>query len=260
VRLTGFEGRTAVVTGAAGGIGRAIVAALAGAGAHVVATDTEAGIAAIRPDDPSRDEARWEPLDIRDAAAAAALIERAEERSGPVTLGVHAAGVLVMGPVLSMPAADWQRLSEINIGGTLTMLSVLGRAMRRHRRGAIVVVGSNAGGVPRLEIGAYGASKAAAAMLTRCAGLELAPHGVRCNLVAPGSTLTPMLTGMWADPQAGEAAAVAGDAGRFRTGIPLGKLAAPEDIAQAVMYLLSDQAGHVTMADLYVDGGATLRA
>ena len=69
-----------------------------------------------------------------------------------------------------------------------------------------------------------------------------------------------MQTGMWADPEAGIAAVVAGDSTQFRTGIPLGKLAMPQDIAQAAMFLLSDQAGHVTMADLYVDGGATLRA
>ena len=97
-------------------------------------------------------------------------------------------------------------------------------------------------------------------MLTRAAGLELAADGIRCNLVAPGSTLTPMQTGMWDDPQAGAAAVIAGDAAQFRAGIPLGKLATPQDIAQAAMFLLSDQAGHVTMADLYVDGGATLRA
>ena len=123
---------------------------------------------------------------------------------------------------------------------------------------ALVIVGSNAGGIPRHGMGPYAASKAAAAMLARCLGLELAPHGIRCNIVAPGSTLTPMQTGMWADDQ-GAARVIAGDPASFRTGIPLGKLATPQDIAHAAMFLLSDQAGHVTMADLYVDGGATLR-
>ena len=257
MRLTGFEGQSAFVTGAAGGIGRAVVDALSKAGAQVMATDL-----ALPENGGNADGGGvlWRGLDVRDRPRAEALLAEAGARHGPVTLAVHAAGVLVTGPMLDMAPGEWQRLSEINTGGTLNVLAALSRVMVPQRRGAIVVVGSNAGGVPRLGIGAYGASKAAAAMLTRCAGLELAAHGIRCNLIAPGSTLTPMQTGMWADAQAGAAAVIAGDAGSFRTGIPLGKLAAPQDIAGAAMFLLSDQAGHVTMADLYVDGGATLRA
>ena len=258
MRLTGFDGHSAFVTGAAGGIGRALVAELVAAGARVLATDTETALASL----PEGDEAGaiWRALDVRDHARAADLAAEAARLHGPLSLGIHAAGVLAVQPLLDMPAGDWQRLIDINAGGTLNMLQVFGQAMRPQRRGAIVVIGSNAGGVPRLGIGAYGASKAAAAMLTRAAGLELAADGIRCNLVAPGSTLTPMQTGMWDDPQAGAAAVIAGDAAQFRAGIPLGKLATPQDIAQAAMFLLSDQAGHVTMADLYVDGGATLRA
>ncbi|MDO5604514.1 MAG: SDR family oxidoreductase [Paracoccus sp. (in: a-proteobacteria)] len=251
MKLTGFEGASAFVTGAAGGIGRAVVQALTDAGARVMATDVAV------PDD---DSAAWRVLDVRDRPRMQALLAEAAALHGPVTLAVHAAGVLAMGPLLDVTPDEWQCLSDVNTGGTLNVLSALSQAMVPQRRGAIVVIGSNSGGVPRRGIGAYGASKAAAAMLTRCAGLELAPHGIRCNLIAPGSTMTPMLAGMWADPQAGEAAVIAGDATSFRAGIPLGKLATPQDIAGAAMFLLSDQAGHVTMADLYVDGGATLRA
>ena len=258
MRLTGFDGQSAFVTGAAGGIGQALVAELAAAGARVMATDTEAALALLSED--GEDGVVWRPLDVRDRAAAADLAAEAARLHGPLSLGGHAAGILAVQPVLEMPADDWRRLIDINAGGTLNMLQVFGQAMRPQGRGAIVVVGSNAGGVPRLGIGAYGASKAAAAMLTRAAGLELAADGIRCNLVAPGSTLTPMQTGMWDDPQVGAAAVIAGNAAQFRAGIPLGKLATPQDIAQAAMFLLSDQAGHVTMADLYVDGGATLRS
>lgn len=259
MRLTGFQGQSAVVTGAAGGIGRALVDGLAHACARVMATDTQAALEGCDDIAPS-DQVVWRALDVRDRDAAAGVVAEAADLHGPLSLAVHAAGVLSTTPILDLPPEEWQRLIDINAGGTLNMLSLLGQAMVPQGRGAIVVIGSNAAGVPRLGIGAYGASKAAAAMLTRCAGLELAAHGIRCNLVAPGSTLTPMQTGMWADPEAGMDEVIRGDASRFRGGIPLGKLAVPQDIAQAALFLLSDQAGHITMADLYVDGGATLRA
>lgn len=106
---------------------------------------------------------------------------------------------------------------------------------------------------------AYAASKAAAAAFTRCLGLELARHGIRCNVVAPGSTDTPMLTGMYHDTDAARHS-IDGVPADFRVGIPLGKLARPADVADAVAFLLSDRAGHITMHDLVVDGGATLGA
>lgn len=256
MRLTGFEGRTAIVTGAAGGIGREIVRHLHEAGATVIATDTLAALETDPvPDVPNR------VLDVRDGAAAEALVAEVEARHGPLALGVHAAGVLAIGPLLDLPAAEWDRVIGINTTGSFNVTRAFGRAMARQGNGAIVAVSSNAAGIPRLNMGAYAASKAAATMLIRCLGLELAAQGVRCNIVAPGSTLTPMQTGMWTeDGGAGERAVIEGSLSAYRTGIPLGKLATPEDIAGAVMFLLSDQAGHVTMADLYVDGGATLRA
>ncbi|MDS9466954.1 2,3-dihydro-2,3-dihydroxybenzoate dehydrogenase [Paracoccus sp. MBLB3053] len=257
MRLSGFQNTLTIVTGAAGGIGQAVTRLLLEAGARVVATDTEAALASYE----APAGASVMPLDVRDAEAAEALVATAEAEHGPLGLGVHAAGVLAVGPLLDLPDAEWQRVIDINATGSFNVTRALGRAMARHGRGAIVSVSSNAAGVPRLNMGAYAASKAAATMLIRCLGLELAGKGVRCNIVAPGSTLTPMQTGMWTEKDgSGERAVIEGSLEAFRTGIPLKKIATPEDIAAAVMYLLSDQAGHVTMADLYVDGGATLRA
>lgn len=106
---------------------------------------------------------------------------------------------------------------------------------------------------------AYAASKAATAMFVRCLGLELARSGVRCNLVSPGSTDTEMQRSLWRD-DAAEQRVVDGDPASYRVGIPLGRIADPEDIAEAVVFLAGDRARHITMQDLYVDGGATLRA
>lgn len=256
MRLDGFEGRAALVTGAAGGIGRAVVAALRDAGACVLATDMAE---ALQGDLPQGAGVIWRALDVRDGPALERHLQEAAALFGPVTLGVHGAGILVTSPLLEMTDQEWQRTVDINAGGTFQVLRALGRVMAPQGGGAVVVISSNAAGIPRQNMAAYAASKAAATMMTRCAGLELAAHGIRCNILAPGSTLTPMQTGMWADEDGG-ARVIAGDAASFRTGIPLGKLATPHDVAAAAMFLLSDQAGHVTMADLYVDGGATLRA
>lgn len=247
--LDGLKGRVALVTGAAGGVGRATVAALHAAGAKVVATDLRV---------PATDEAMWLALDVTDAAAVREAVALAERELGPLALVVHAAGVLSTTPIIDTPPEEWARVIGINAGGTFNVLSAAGKAMAAHGKGAVVVVSSNAAGIPRMNMGAYAASKAAATMLTRCAGLELAAKGIRCNIIAPGSTLTPMQTGMWADDQ-GAARVIAGDPANFKAGIPLGKLATPEDIAAAALFLLSDQAGHITMTDLYIDGGATMR-
>lgn len=253
MKLTGFEGASALVTGAKGGIGQVMVEMLRAAGTKVMATDI---------DIKAKDEAGllWRNLDVRDRRGIEKLLQEIERKHGPLSLVVHAAGRLSSRPIMHMHPEEWQNLIDVNAGGTLNILSATGAHMAPYKRGSIVVIGSNAGGIPRLGIGAYGASKAAAAMLTRCAGLELAQFNIRCNLVAPGSTLTPMLQSMWQNPNQDSAAVIAGNSEAYRTGIPLGKLAKPEDIANAAMFLLSDQAGHVTMADLYVDGGATLRA
>jgi 2,3-dihydro-2,3-dihydroxybenzoate dehydrogenase len=131
--------------------------------------------------------------------------------------------------------------------------------MQGRGAGSIVTVGSNAATVPRTQMAAYAASKAASHQFTRCLGLELAAHGIRCNIVAPGSTDTPMQRQLWTDAQAAERI-VRGSIESFRTGIPLGRIAAPADVAEAVLFLLSNAARHITLHTLCVDGGATLGA
>lgn len=247
-----FAGRIAFVTGAAGGIGAAVVAALRAEGARVVATDLEA---------PQATEAdiMAAALDVSDSAAVDALVDRVERDWGPIDYGINVAGILSTDPILATSDALWRRVFAVNSDGVFHVGRALGQRMKPRKRGSIVTVSSNAAGIPRHSLAAYAASKAAATMFTRCLGLELAEHGIRCNIVAPGSTMTPMQTGMWAD-ESGADRVIAGVPEQFKAGIPLGKIATPEDIANAVLFLLSDRAGHITMTDIYVDGGATMRA
>ncbi len=255
MKLTGFDGTIALVTGAGGGIGAALVEQLHASGCIVVATDVVAPVPAAGA---GRSAVHARALDVTDPAAVDALVAEVETQIGPIGFGINVAGVLQTGTVADTDDAQWRRVFAVNADGVFHVSRALARVMSPRRKGAIVTVSSNAAGVPRHGMAAYAASKAAATMFTRCLGLELAPLGIRCNIVAPGSTLTPMQTGMWADGQ-GAQRVIQGNPETYKAGIPLQKLASPADIANAVMFLLSDQAGHIAMSDLYVDGGATLR-
>lgn len=258
MQLTGIAGKLAFVTGAGGGIGRAVVELLLTSGASVVASDFDDNLLQELAGDHQK-QLFCRVLDVRDSAAVDAVIADAEEKFGPIELGINVAGILSTTTVIETDDAAWRNVFAVNTDGVFHVSRALARVMQPRHSGVIVTVSSNAAGIPRHAMAAYAASKAAATMFTRCLGLELAPHGIRCNIVAPGSTLTPMQTGMWADERGAERV-IAGLPEQFKTGIPLQKLATPQDIAQAVIFLLSDQAGHITMADLYVDGGATMRA
>lgn len=253
--------RLALVTGAAQGIGAAVVRALAHEGLRVAATDLNAGglrdlVTGLTA---AGHDVHGLVLDVRDTTAVHRAVREVEDSLGPIDVLVNVAGILRVGPVLETTDADWAAVFDVNATGVFRLSRAVGRSMVGRRRGAIVTVASNAAGVPRMDLGAYAASKAAAVHFTRCLGLELAGSGIRCNVVSPGSTDTPMQRGMWTrDTDA--AAVVAGRPEAFKVGIPLGRIADAEDVAAAVVFLASDAARHITMQDLYVDGGAALRA
>jgi 2,3-dihydro-2,3-dihydroxybenzoate dehydrogenase len=244
--LDGIGGRVAMVTGAAQGIGEAVTRALSSAGALVGGCDLAS---------PSSGDAGAYRLDVRDPGAVEETVARIERELGPIDILVNVAGVLYPGDVVDTGDERWQQTFAVNADGVFHTCRAVARRMIPRGRGVIVTVGSNAAGVPRTGMAAYAASKAAATLFTKCLGLELAEHGIRCNVVSPGSTDTAMQRGLQTLD-----AAVAGDLGRYRVGIPLGRVADPADVADSVVFLASDRARHITMHDLYVDGGATLRA
>ncbi|MFI8949959.1 2,3-dihydro-2,3-dihydroxybenzoate dehydrogenase [Streptomyces sp. NPDC053750] len=257
----GLDGRLALVTGAGRGIGAAVVSALVEQGARVVATDLTAdGVEALAGRHPDHVVAR--PLDVTDAAAVEALVEATERTDGPLDIAVNVAGILRGADVVELRDEDWSATFAVNADGVFHVSRAVARRMADRGRGSIVTVASNAAGVPRAGLSAYAASKAAAVMFTKCLGLEVAGRGVRCNTVSPGSTLTDMQRALWTagDETASARRVIEGDPATYRTGIPLGRIADPADIADAVVFLASDRARHITMHDLYVDGGATLRA
>ncbi|MET7343109.1 2,3-dihydro-2,3-dihydroxybenzoate dehydrogenase [Streptomyces sp. NPDC005547] len=259
-----LAGRLALVTGAGRGIGEAVVRALAARGCRVLATDVDAeGVDALAQEYVGSVVGRT--LDVTDAAAVEALVADAEDTLGALDIAVNVAGILRCSPVAELTDEDWAATFAVNTDGVFHVSRAVSRRMAGRGAGSIVTVASNAAGIPRTTMAAYAASKAASVMFTKCLGLELAPLGIRCNTISPGSTLTDMQRGMWPAGEArddGPAAqrVIAGDLASYRTGIPLGRIAEPSDVAEAVAFLVSDRARHITLHDLYVDGGATLRA
>lgn len=255
-----MSARVAVVSGAAGGIGRAVVARLLRE-ATVVALDINDHALADLPAPRGGLQLHRRALDITDAAAVQAAITEIDTQIGPITDLVNAAGILHAAPVLDLTPAALSQLLAVNTLGVFHLSQAVAQVMAPRRAGAIVTITSNAARTPRQGLAGYGATKAAAEMITHVLGLELARDGIRCNTVAPGSTDTPMLTALWPDTGgAALTASIEGVGDQFRLGIPLGRIAAPTDIADAVAFLLSTHARHITMHRLTVDGGATLGA
>ncbi|KAA9158724.1 SDR family oxidoreductase [Amycolatopsis acidicola] len=232
---------TVLVTGAAGGIGSAVAEAFEKAGHVVVRADRESVVDGVE-------------LDVTDPAAVERAVAEIEDRHGPIDTLANVAGILRTGPVVDLSDEDWAALFAVNTTGVFVVSRAVARRMIPRRAGAIITVSSNAGAVPRQDMAGYAASKAAATMFTKSLGLELAGYGIRCNVVAPGSTDTPMLGGMDTPLES----FVDGAPAAYKVGIPLRKIATPRDIADAVLFLGSPAAGHITMQELLVDGGAAL--
>jgi 2,3-dihydro-2,3-dihydroxybenzoate dehydrogenase len=256
---TGLEGKVVLITGAAQGIGEAVGRAVTARGARAAMLDAnEVALKGVVADliAAGRRAAAY-LTDVRDIDAVAEAVDQAERDLGPIDVLVNVAGVLNTGAIVELTDEDWRTTFAVNTDGVFHVSRAVARRMAARRSGTIVTVGSNAAGVPRTHMGAYAASKAAAVMFTKCLGLELAEYGIRCNVVSPGSTDTPMQRSMWADDR-GAQAVIAGSPATYKVGIPLRKLAQPADVAESVVFLASDLAGHITMQDLYVDGGAAL--
>lgn len=250
-----------VVTGAAGGVGRATVEALRKAGYGVVATDM---MSAQQWNENFGEEpnTHYFPADISQPDDV--LTFSASVRSLGVELQGLAlcAGIAHSQSLLETSLESWQKLHAVNSTGVFLMIREFAQLMiaqnpkdAANTRG-IVTVSSNAAHTPRAEFGAYGASKASASSVSLSFGLQLAQYGIRVNTVCPGTTRTPMVTNAWHGEDLSHQP-VEGNSKNFRLGIPLGRIAEPEDIAAVIEFLVGSRSRHVTMQELTVDGGAT---
>ncbi|MFY2509042.1 2,3-dihydro-2,3-dihydroxybenzoate dehydrogenase [Vibrio pectenicida] len=254
-----LDNKKVLLVGAATGIGLSVLESLLREGAIVTVADKQIDLLIKNTQFllkmySNKFECHW--LDLAEHTQVAEIVE-AWQQQGTFDHLVCCVGLLHVGSLHELPIAAVKHTFDVNTFGVLALMQTVAKSMKFKGLGSMVIVGSNAANTPRQSIGAYGASKAALHMMVKCMGIELSPFGIRCNIVSPGSTDTPMQRQLWTESY-GESEVIAGDLSQFRLGIPLAKLAQPQDIANAILFLLSDAAGHITMHDLRVDGGATL--
>lgn len=238
------DGRVALVTGGASGIGRATVARLDEAGYRLVVTDLDAGGEAIAA---AARNAIFVAHDVADEAAWERAISTTLEAHGRLDVLVNNAGVSTTGAVTDTTLAEWRALMAINLDGVFLGVKHGVAAMRRHGEGGAVVNVSSVSGIVGAPMSsAYCASKGGVRMLTKAVALECAAEGIRVNSVHPGAVRTPIWSKSGIGPQDQEAMAA---------GLPMGRMAEPAEVAAAIAYLACGDARYVTGSELVIDGG-----
>ena len=251
-----FTGRTAIVTGAGGGIGRAVSLALAEAGAKVFAVDLSEASGERTADliKQSGGEARFARADVSIEADVEAYVRAAREAWGRVDVFMNnAAWQGEIRPLTDYPVELFDRVMAINVRGVFLGLKHVLPVMTAARRGAVVNTASLGAYIGTRNLGPYTASKHAVLGLTKTAALEVARRGVRVNAVCPGPVDTPMLREIEAaqSPDEGEALRA-----KRAASIPDGRYAEPSEVANLMVYLASDYASHVNGQGVQINGGS----
>jgi 3-oxoacyl-[acyl-carrier protein] reductase len=241
-----LTGKCALVTGASGGIGAAVARALHGAGATVGLSGTrEAPLAALAADLGARVHVL--PCDLSDPEAVGGLIGRAAEAMGAVDILVNNAGITRDALFMRMSDEDWAAVIEVNLTATMRLCRGAVRGMMKARWGRIINISSVVGATGNPGQANYAAAKAGMVGMTKSIAHEVASRGITANCVAPGFITTAMTDKL----TEAQKAAILG-------AVPAGRMGTPEEIAAAVLYLASPEAGYVTGATLHVNGGMAM--
>lgn len=241
-----LQGKTAIVTGAAQGIGRAIAECLAQAGADIAVADLDPGrsLETVASVEKLGRKALNIKVNVADANETKAMVEQVLKAWGKVDILVNNAGITRDGLLLRMKEEDWNLVLQINLNGTFNCTKAVLQPMTKQRYGRIVNIASIVGVIGNAGQANYSASKAAVIGFTKTVGREYAGRNVTVNAVAPGFIDTAMTHGLPADVK-----------DTLLKQIPLGRLGTPADIAAAVRFLVSEDAAYITGHVLHVNGG-----
>ncbi len=244
-----MDNRVVVITGAGQGLGLAFARRFAQAGAHVVIAELnpDTGHAAAESLRAAGFSAQFEPLDVRDPQQSAALVDRLAGQHGHIDVWVNNAGISRLGPAEQMPLSYWDDSIAVMLSGAFYCAQAVGRHMLARGSGVIVNIASVTGMAHHHDRAAYSVAKAGVIALTEALGVEWAGRGVRVVGVAPAVVLTDMVRATVEEGQ--------GTLDVFERRTPMRRLGTPEEIAEAVFFLASDEASYITAETMRVDGG-----
>jgi 2,3-dihydro-2,3-dihydroxybenzoate dehydrogenase len=256
-----FSNRAVVVTGAAQGIGKAIALAFDREGADLAVADLNLPKLQGTVDEIKAKGGKALALrtDVRNPQEVGELVRRTMEAYGKIDVLVNNAGVLRAAPFMNLTEEDWDVTLGSNLKGVFLCSQAVAKEMIPKKSGRIINLASNAGKVPRMNNAAYCASKAGVILLTQVIALELAKYGITANALCPGATETELLVKTQSGGLSqGVDGIIRGSLETYRAGIPLGRLAKPEEQAAMAIFLASEAAGHITGQTFVVDGGQTM--
>jgi len=255
-----FQNRVALITGAGRGIGRVTAQGFARAGASVVVNDIDERYAERTRDDITREGGRAIAVhaDITVKGQVEKMIAEAEKAYGSIHILVNNAGIFSPMDFFDLDEETWDRTFSINMKGMFFCAQLVSKIMMENRYGRIINLASILAKIPFKKYVHYCASKAAVIQFTKALALILSEYGITVNAVAPGPTYTDMLNEVIKGDPDMEKIIIHGDAEQFRIGIPLRRIAQPEDQASMIRFLASEEAKHITGQLIYVDGGLSI--
>lgn len=247
-----LDGKVAVVTGGAGGIGEALALGLGIHGANVVVSSRNQETidkVAQKITDESGNEAVAIASDVTSESSVQAMVDKVVEKFGKIDILVNAMGMNIKRDAFEYPMEDWEKLFDVNVKGTMIACKIVGNVMKKQGQGAIVNLSSVRGirGYTGGNTG-YCATKGAVELITRSLALEWAPAGIRVNALGPALVITPGTKHIAENPELAK---------KYASAVPMGRIGMPEDMVGAVIFLSSEAASFVSGQTIYVDGGLT---